>query len=367
MGLKRTDEFRQDAARIALTSGLTRKQVASDLGVGLSTLNKRITASENPTTGMRDFAIKDNNARKLEGTLWYPASPDARVKRQHSNGVWVGVDVAKKGEPIEGTFPLVVLSHGMYGKARNQNWLAHDLVQQGYIAVTLNHPGTSTWLREVDDARQIWERPKDVSRTISYLLESHDLGVQIDPNRVYVAGHSLGGMTTVQLAGGRYAPEQIDEICKSDPSELICELTEMWQLGQTQQDREAMSQDLRDPRIKAVAVLDLGGTQTFSPESLAAITTPMLVIGAPKDVQESLDLDRESRKLVSMLPEETTTYMEPASLSHFDFLGTCTEKAIPILEDEVPGDGYICFDGTQERTEDHAIVSSALIDFFAKH
>jgi transposase len=30
--------------RIALTSGLTRKQVASDLGVGLSTLNKWITA-----------------------------------------------------------------------------------------------------------------------------------------------------------------------------------------------------------------------------------------------------------------------------------------------------------------------------------
>ena len=28
MGLKRTDEFRQDAVRIAMTSGLTRKQVA---------------------------------------------------------------------------------------------------------------------------------------------------------------------------------------------------------------------------------------------------------------------------------------------------------------------------------------------------
>ena len=32
-GLKRTDEFRADGVRIALTSGLTRKQVASDLGV----------------------------------------------------------------------------------------------------------------------------------------------------------------------------------------------------------------------------------------------------------------------------------------------------------------------------------------------
>ena len=43
MGLKRTDEFQQDAVRIALTSGLTRKQVADDLGIGMSTLNKWIT------------------------------------------------------------------------------------------------------------------------------------------------------------------------------------------------------------------------------------------------------------------------------------------------------------------------------------
>ena len=44
MGLKRTDEFHHDVVRIALTSGLTRKQVADDLGVGMSTLNKWITA-----------------------------------------------------------------------------------------------------------------------------------------------------------------------------------------------------------------------------------------------------------------------------------------------------------------------------------
>ncbi len=35
MGTGRTDEFRKDAVRIALTSGLTRRQVADDLGVRL--------------------------------------------------------------------------------------------------------------------------------------------------------------------------------------------------------------------------------------------------------------------------------------------------------------------------------------------
>ena len=36
---QRTPEFRAEAVRIALTSGLSRRQVASDLGVGFSTLN----------------------------------------------------------------------------------------------------------------------------------------------------------------------------------------------------------------------------------------------------------------------------------------------------------------------------------------
>lgn len=44
MRLTRTDEFRADARRIALTSGLTKKQMASGLGFGLSTLNKLVAA-----------------------------------------------------------------------------------------------------------------------------------------------------------------------------------------------------------------------------------------------------------------------------------------------------------------------------------
>jgi len=44
MDTGRADEFQKDTVRIALTSGLTRRQVADDLGVGLSTLNKRVTA-----------------------------------------------------------------------------------------------------------------------------------------------------------------------------------------------------------------------------------------------------------------------------------------------------------------------------------
>ncbi|MEL7278391.1 MAG: transposase [Pseudomonadota bacterium] len=42
MGKRPSAEFRAEAVRVALTSGLSRRQVASDSGVGFSTLNSWI-------------------------------------------------------------------------------------------------------------------------------------------------------------------------------------------------------------------------------------------------------------------------------------------------------------------------------------
>jgi transposase len=50
--------------RIALTSGLTRKQVASDLGVGQSTLNKWITTHrDTDVVSKEDLSLAQENER----------------------------------------------------------------------------------------------------------------------------------------------------------------------------------------------------------------------------------------------------------------------------------------------------------------
>ena len=64
IGLKRTEEFRKDAVRIALTSGLTRKQVADDLGIGMSTLNKWITwHRDTDVLSKEDLDLAEENDR----------------------------------------------------------------------------------------------------------------------------------------------------------------------------------------------------------------------------------------------------------------------------------------------------------------
>lgn len=44
MGQVHGEDFKREAVRLARHSGLTRKQVAADLGIGLSTLGKWISA-----------------------------------------------------------------------------------------------------------------------------------------------------------------------------------------------------------------------------------------------------------------------------------------------------------------------------------
>ncbi|QRZ15801.1 IS3 family transposase [Paracoccus methylovorus] len=64
MALTHSGEFKRDAVRIALSSGLTRRQVASDLGTGLSTLGKWIRAiSDEAKVPERDADLLCENER----------------------------------------------------------------------------------------------------------------------------------------------------------------------------------------------------------------------------------------------------------------------------------------------------------------
>jgi transposase len=67
MGGKVSEEFKRDAVRLALTSGLPQRQVASDLGIGLSTLGKwikRFKAEQIVPDGDRELALENERLRR---------------------------------------------------------------------------------------------------------------------------------------------------------------------------------------------------------------------------------------------------------------------------------------------------------------
>jgi transposase len=69
--MKHSEEFKREAVRIALTSGLSRRRVASDLGVGLSTLSKWLSQyrpSDLAAVPQADLA-RENERLRLENRV----------------------------------------------------------------------------------------------------------------------------------------------------------------------------------------------------------------------------------------------------------------------------------------------------------
>ena len=68
MAKRYADAFRRDAVRMATTSGLTRPQLSSDLGVGLSTLNKWVQQHQHDDlmSGLHEDVDKDNTRLRKE-------------------------------------------------------------------------------------------------------------------------------------------------------------------------------------------------------------------------------------------------------------------------------------------------------------
>ena len=67
MGTVRTDESCKDAVRIALNSGLSRKQIAEDPRVGMSTLTRWITAHRDTdvvSVEDRELALENERLRR---------------------------------------------------------------------------------------------------------------------------------------------------------------------------------------------------------------------------------------------------------------------------------------------------------------
>jgi predicted dienelactone hydrolase len=338
------------------------------LAMGLAPLSaQEQDSTKDYKVGLSTLTVRDDRSdRHLEGLIWYPTDAAEPSRLDFESAVWVGSDVIRDAVAAEGPFPIIVLSHGMFGSVRNQAWFAAEMAQRGFVVAAVNHPGTSTRLRDPDQRRALWERPNDITRVIDFAVSPGTLPVQIAPDKVFMAGHSLGGFTAVALAGARYDAEHLERFCDATPGELACQIFADWNIAQTPEDRERMQEDLSDSRIRAFAVFDLGGNQGFSDESLGKIDKPLLVFGAPI-MNSGLTLDIEGRALVNALPSGNFRYVEPATLTHFDFFNLCKPGGFEILAKEIPGDEVVCEDGGAHRAEMHGLILDEVTAFFAEN
>jgi predicted dienelactone hydrolase len=123
-------------------------------------------------------------------------------------------------------YPLILFSHGFTGCGTQSVFLTEALAQAGYLVLAPNHHdagcGTSLGHEGVLFAKLAITRPEepfrrpgawseetyrdrgaDLEAILDTILKDKSFqGVPIDPSRIGVAGHSLGGYTVLGIAGG---------------------------------------------------------------------------------------------------------------------------------------------------------------------
>jgi predicted dienelactone hydrolase len=99
----------------------------------------------------------------------------------------------------EGPFPLLVYCHGTNGMAGESLYLVQALHKAGYMVAAPEFPLTSRAAHTGIAAADVTDAPeqvRDISFVIDSVLADDELGPIIDANRIALAGHSLGGVTT---------------------------------------------------------------------------------------------------------------------------------------------------------------------------
>lgn len=150
--------------------------------------------------GVRTIEARDQvRGRDLPCEIWYPA--------EGAGGTAAGevCEATARGGP----HPLVIFSHHSFGHRRKATFLAIHLASHGYVVAACDHseviaPELAGRSGETGAQRADWivavvgSRVPDVRFLLDHLLAG-TTGIELDQDRVALAGHSFGGWTVLAV------------------------------------------------------------------------------------------------------------------------------------------------------------------------
>jgi len=126
------------------------------------------------------------------------------------------VYVAAGAEP----HPVVILLHGFPGNERNLD-LAQDMRRAGWDVLYFNYRGSWGTPGDFSFSHGI----EDVAAAIAYLRQPENAKrLRLDPSRVVLVGHSMGGFMTVQAAAADPTIKGIAMISAADMAGTIAQM-----------------------------------------------------------------------------------------------------------------------------------------------
>lgn len=297
----------------------------------------------------------------LDFHIWYPATPGGRSVTVGGNGVFFGTLAGRNAPHREGQFPTVLISHGSGGNAGQFGWIASRLAAAGYVVLLPNHPGTTTGNASAEQAVRVWERPADITAVVDEITANPDKYPFIDLDRLATLGFSAGGYTAMAVSGARLDSDALQQFCDhSDHGMSDCAFLARAGIDLHTFDMSPASQNHRDTRIRAAAIIDPGIVETMTAQSLSAIDIPMLIINlGDEDTVPAGVYARPAADLIA-----TSEYQIVPDAIHFSFLAECKEKGAAILAREGEPDPLCDDAGGRSRDEIHDELETLVVDYF---
>lgn len=238
---------------------------------------------------------------------------------------------------IKKPLPLVMFSHGTGGNRLACSWFCQGMAEKGFIVVAVDHFGNTFDNPIPKEFITFWQRPQDISFVLSQVLRSEEIKTKVDKSRIYVAGFSLGGYTSLALAGAKinwdniiqftHTPEGFKEVNVPEMPGLI----KMFEQDSIVQAFKG-SPDLLDKRFKAIFLLSPAAGQGFSSrKQMQRIKVPVFIVGAESDSVAPIKTNAMHYK--SLLPK-AEWYLIEGKAGHYVFLNEGTvemKNAAPVF------------------------------------
>jgi predicted dienelactone hydrolase len=335
---------------------------ATTAGAASTAAGELTRATTTPSAAVRNHG--DGTVRIL---VWYPAAGAEHEVDIGPPGHTVFVTgMVAAGAPFadKARHPLVLLSHGFGGVARQLTWLGAALARHGVIVVAVDHPGTNG--RDgvtAEGAYAPWERAGDLKAALDLVLADPVLAPRIDTARIGVAGFSIGGFTGLLEAGGRPDFDRFLRFCDSPRRDAICDpqlefpldIHEQAQVLAEPAMREISARrtdDFRDPRVRSAFLIAPAVGQAFDRASLKHIRIPVEIILGESD---PIAPPRTNGEYMAGLIPHARLKVLPG-VRHYDFLSECGEEGLRMAT-------AYCADAVG-RAQTHATTTAEAISFF---
>ncbi len=281
-----------------------------------------------------EYDTKGNDTRTLRLSVWYPTSDT-----EGTSGRYFGLvnrpEIFANATILDGTFPVVVFSHGNSGVGEQSYFFTEFLTSHGFVVVAPDHTGNTFQ----DDSAGLAEvaafRPQDVSAVIDEIqnLPTDDPLFGKLTDKIAMSGHSFGGYTTLAASGATFNVEGFVTACESNqpPAGDLCAFFESG-------GADLFDAGFLDPRIKAAIPLAPVGADFFG-MGVSSIRIPTLMITAGQD--RTLPNEREGDPLWEQFTAPATR-VDILKAGHFSFSNICQiAGANPNVQNDGCGSDFI--------------------------